>query len=53
MMSVTIDHNPECGTSRNVLGLSRNSGVEPAITGYLNPPAARRWRGLMCKEQAI
>jgi arsenate reductase-like glutaredoxin family protein len=29
-MTVTIYHNPACGTSRNVLGLIRNSGIEAA-----------------------
>lgn len=39
MSTITIYHNPECGTSRNVLGLIRNSGVEPNIIEYLqNPP---------------
>ncbi len=28
---VTIFHNPACGTSRNVLGLIHNSGVEPRV----------------------
>ena len=28
---ITIYHNPACGTSRNVLGLIRNSGVEPRV----------------------
>ncbi|EKM98158.1 MULTISPECIES: arsenate reductase (glutaredoxin) [unclassified Acidocella] len=40
-MSVTIYHNPDCGTSRNVLGLIRNSGVEPAIIEYLKTPPSR------------
>ncbi len=36
---VTIYHNPSCGTSRNVLALIRNAGVEPTIIEYLtNPP---------------
>jgi arsenate reductase len=36
---VTIYHNPACGTSRNVLAMIRNSGVEPTIVEYLkNPP---------------
>src|SRR3954452_14199350 len=35
---VTIYHNPACGTSRNVLGLIRNSGVEPRIVEYLKTP---------------
>lgn len=38
-MNVTIYHNPECGTSRNTLGLIRNAGIEPAVIEYLhNPP---------------
>jgi arsenate reductase len=36
---VTIYHNPACGTSRNVLALIRNAGVEPTVIEYLkNPP---------------
>lgn len=38
MSTITIYHNPECGTSRNVLGLIRNSGVEPNIIEYLQNP---------------
>ena len=30
-MSVTIFHNPECGTSRNTLAMIRQSGVEPLV----------------------
>jgi arsenate reductase len=41
MTEVTIYHNPACGTSRNVLGLIRNSGVEPRIVEYLKTPPAR------------
>ncbi len=40
-MSVTIYHNPDCGTSRNVLGLIRNSGEEPLIIEYLKAPPRR------------
>jgi arsenate reductase (glutaredoxin) len=40
-MTVTIYHNPDCGTSRNVLGLIRNSGEEPAIIEYLKTPPSR------------
>lgn len=36
--AITIYHNPACGTSRNVLGLIRNSGVEPTIIHYLETP---------------
>jgi arsenate reductase len=38
---VTIYHNPACGTSRNTLGLIRNSGVEPRIVEYLKDPPSR------------
>ncbi|KCV62816.1 arsenate reductase (glutaredoxin) [Bordetella bronchiseptica] len=38
MSSITIYHNPGCGTSRNVLGLIRNSGEEPTIIEYLKTP---------------
>ncbi|MFM0159897.1 arsenate reductase (glutaredoxin) [Paraburkholderia sediminicola] len=38
-MSVTIYHNPDCGTSRNTLAMIRNAGIEPEIIEYLkNPP---------------
>ena len=40
-MTVTIYHNPACGTSRNVLGLIRNSGAEPVVIEYLKTPPAR------------
>ena len=38
---VTIFHNPACGTSRNVLALIRNSGIEPEIVEYLKRPPGR------------
>jgi arsenate reductase len=40
-VSVTIYHNPACGTSRNVLALIRNSGEEPRIIEYLKTPPSR------------
>lgn len=40
-MSVTIYHNPDCGTSRNVLALIRNAGIEPTIIEYLKNPPSR------------
>lgn len=39
--SVTIYHNPECGTSRNTLALIRNSGIEPEVILYLQTPPDR------------
>ena len=41
LVSVTIYHNPECGTSRNVLALIRNSGEEPTVVEYLKTPPSR------------
>jgi arsenate reductase len=38
---ITIYHNPDCGTSRNTLGLIRNSGIEPVIVEYLKTPPGR------------
>lgn len=38
---ITIYHNPDCGTSRNVLGLIRNSGTEPRVIEYLKTPPSR------------
>ena len=40
-MDVVIYHNPECGTSRNVLALIRNAGVEPHVVEYLKTPPSR------------
>ena len=40
-MHVTIYHNPDCGTSRNVLALIRNAGVEPHVIEYLKTPPSR------------
>ena len=40
-MSVTIYHNPACGTSRNTLALIRATGVEPAVIHYLETPPSR------------
>ncbi|WP_203070997.1 arsenate reductase (glutaredoxin) [Falsiroseomonas ponticola] len=39
--AITIWHNPACGTSRNVLGLIRNSGAEPRVVEYLRTPPSR------------
>jgi arsenate reductase (glutaredoxin) len=40
-MDVIIYHNPQCGTSRNTLGLIRNAGVEPHVIEYLKCPPSR------------
>jgi arsenate reductase len=39
--TVTIYHNPACGTSRNTLGLILNAGIEPIVIEYLVQPPGR------------
>ncbi|MDB5658994.1 MAG: arsenate reductase [Cypionkella sp.] len=34
-MSIVIHHNPDCGTSRNVLDIIRKSGTEPVVIEYM------------------
>lgn len=41
MSSITIYHNPQCGTSRNTLALIRNCGIEPTVIEYLMTPPRR------------
>ncbi|WP_432721094.1 arsenate reductase (glutaredoxin) [Jeongeupia wiesaeckerbachi] len=41
MSTVTIYHNPACGTSRNTLALIRNAGIEPTVIHYLETPPSR------------
>ncbi|MGO4558273.1 arsenate reductase (glutaredoxin) [Mesorhizobium sp. 2RAF21] len=40
-MTVTIYHNPDCGTSRNTLAMIRASGEEPTVIEYLKTPPSR------------
>ena len=40
-MDVIVCHNPDCGTSRNTIGLMRNAGVEPHIIEYLKTTPTR------------
>jgi arsenate reductase len=42
-MTITIYHNPACGTSRNTLAMIRQSGEKPVTIEYLkNPPSRAR-----------
>jgi arsenate reductase len=41
MNTVTIYHNPQCGTSRNTLALIRHAGIEPQVIEYLKTPPSR------------
>ena len=40
-MTITIYHNPACGTSRNVLALIRHAGLEPTVVEYLKTPPSK------------
>jgi arsenate reductase len=40
-MTVTIYHNPDCGTSRNTLAMIRATGIEPIVIEYLKTPPSR------------
>lgn len=40
-MTITIYHNPACGTSRNTLAMIRQSGEEPVVIEYLKTPPTR------------
>ena len=40
-MDIRIYHNPGCGTSRNVLAMIRNTGIEPEVIEYLKTPPGR------------
>ncbi|WP_076068398.1 arsenate reductase (glutaredoxin) [Sphingomonas montana] len=40
-VDIIVYHNPACGTSRNVLGLIRNAGIEPHVVEYLKTPPSR------------
>lgn len=52
-MSVTIYHNPGCGTSRNTLAIIRQSGVEPEVIEYLTSPPTRERLVALMADMAI
>lgn len=41
-MTITIYHNPDCGTSRNTLAIIRQSGEEPEVIEYLKTLPSRQ-----------
>jgi arsenate reductase (glutaredoxin) len=48
---VTVFHNPGCGTSRNVLALLRERGIEPEIVEYLKtPPSGEQLRAMIARS---
>jgi arsenate reductase len=52
-MDVIIYHNPDCGTSRNTLGLIRNAGVEPHVVEYLKTPPSRTMLELLIARMGV
>jgi arsenate reductase len=50
---VVIYHNPQCGTSRNTLGLIRNAGVEPHVIEYRKCPPPRETLAAMLKRAGL
>ncbi|NIX75969.1 arsenate reductase (glutaredoxin) [Microvirga terricola] len=52
-MDVIVYHNPQCGTSRNVLGLIRNAGIEPHVIEYLKTPPTRLLLRQLIKRMGI
>lgn len=52
-MTVTIWHNPKCGTSRNVLALIRERGIEPVVVEYLKTPPTRAELAALLAEAGL
>ncbi len=52
-MTVTIYHNPACGTSRNTLAMIRQSGEEPIVIKYLEAPPSRDQLVALIKDMNI
>lgn len=52
-MSVTIYHNPKCGTSRKVLEMIRAKGIEPEIIAYLEDPPSKAKLKALLKEMGM
>lgn len=52
-MTITIYHNPACGTSRNTLALIRNSGEEPIVIEYLRQPPSRESLTQLIKDAGL
>jgi arsenate reductase (glutaredoxin) len=52
-MTITIYHNPNCGTSRNVLAMIRQSGEDPIVIEYLKSPPSRERLKELVKAMGI
>ena len=53
MADITIFHNPNCGTSRNVLALIRNTGTEPQVIEYLKTPPSRETLLALVRQMGV
>lgn len=52
-MAVTIYHNPNCSTSRKVLGWLKDKGIEPTVVEYLKtPPSATELKRILGQMKA-
>ncbi|QBM28024.1 MULTISPECIES: arsenate reductase (glutaredoxin) [Hydrogenophaga] len=51
--SITIFHNPQCSTSRNVLAAIRETGVEPEVIDYLKQPYTREQLTALLKAMGM
>lgn len=52
-MTVTIYHNPACGTSRNTLDLIRHAGIEPTVIEYLKTPPSQEQLAKMIADAGL
>lgn len=52
-MTITIYHNPACGTSRNTLAMIRQSGADPTVIEYLKTPPSRERLVELIRELGI
>jgi arsenate reductase (glutaredoxin) len=52
-IDIIIYHNPDCGTSRNTLGLIRNAGLEPHVIEYLKTPPTRVLLASLVKRMGV
>lgn len=52
-MTVTIYHNPACGTSRNTLAMIRNAGIEAIVIEYLSAPPDRQTLQALIRDAGL
>lgn len=52
-MTITIYHNPDCGTSRNTLAMIRQSGEVPEVIEYLKTPPTRERLAWLIAEAGL